>query len=159
MADAQATQTETKEQQQQKTNRSVTKRPLEETVLNNATTSTDAKAGQSSKTDDKTNANAATSKSTLDNGPNATPSGSKRNSQENKRVIDSITTWIPNTANLTHSKQPQDQNNENQSPPQSVAIIAGRKYIMVPKTNVMSISPSGLDNVNGVHNLNESHDL
>lgn len=65
-----------------------------------------------------------------DNGPNV--SGGS--------VIGSMTTWHPPTANLTSSRSQLDIN---VSPPQSIAIVAGRKYIMVPKTNLMSVSPSG----------------
>lgn len=31
----------------------------------------------------------------------------------------------------------------NDKPAQSIAIVAGRKYIMVPKTALMAVSPSG----------------
>lgn len=55
-------------------------------------------------------------------------------------VIGSMTTWHPPTANLTSSRSQLDIN---VTPPQSIAIVAGRKYIMVPKTNLMSVSPSG----------------
>lgn len=86
-------------------------------------------------------------------------SQSKRSAKEGS-VIGSMTTWVPPTANITQSKAIFGQNNENKSPPpQSVAIVAGRKYIMVPKTNMMSISPSGVDTANGVHNFNETQNL
>ena len=61
-------------------------------------------------------------------------------SKENSSVIGSMTTWVPPTANLTTNRSQLDIST---SPPQSIAIVAGRKYIMVPKTNLMSVSPSG----------------
>lgn len=74
--------------------------------------------------------------------------GSKRNSKEENSI--SMTTRLPNTTNITQSKKLFGNDKEtNSSPPQSVAIVAGRKYIMVPKTNTMSISPAGGDTING----------
>lgn len=61
-------------------------------------------------------------------------------SKENKGVIGGLTTWVPPTANLISNRSQLDVS---VSPPQSIAIIAGRKYIMVPKTNLMSVSPDG----------------
>lgn len=61
-------------------------------------------------------------------------------SKENKSVIGSLTTWVPPTANLISNRSQLDIS---VSPPQSIAIVAGRKYIMVPKTNLMSVSPDG----------------
>lgn len=61
-------------------------------------------------------------------------------SKENKSVIGSMTTWVPPTANLISNRSQLDIS---VSPPQSIAIVAGRKYIMVPKTNLMSVSPNG----------------
>lgn len=89
---------------------------------------------------------------------NAQLTANKRNSREDNSVIGSMTTWVPSTATLTQSKSVFSNDNDTKSsPPQSVAIVAGRKYIMVPKTNLMSISPSGVDTINGagIHNSNE----
>lgn len=61
-------------------------------------------------------------------------------SKENKSVIGGLTTWVPPTANLISNRSQLDISI---APPQSIAIVAGRKYIMVPKTNLMSVSPSG----------------
>lgn len=61
-------------------------------------------------------------------------------SKENKSVIGGLTTWLPPTANLISKRSQLDIS---VSPPQSIAIVAGRKYIMVPKTNLMSVSPDG----------------
>lgn len=55
-------------------------------------------------------------------------------------VIGGITTWMPSSTNVTTNRSELDINS---TPPQSIAIVAGRKYIMVPKTNLMSVSPSG----------------
>lgn len=55
-------------------------------------------------------------------------------------VIGGMTTWVPPTASLASSRSQLDSD---ATPPQSIAIVAGRKYIMVPKTNLMSVSPSG----------------
>lgn len=55
-------------------------------------------------------------------------------------VIGAITPWMPATAHLTTNRA---ELNINSTPPQSIAIVAGRKYIMVPKTNLMSVSPAG----------------
>lgn len=68
------------------------------------------------------------------NASNLTPIYNKRSSKDDVKV---------------NSKT--DATNDT-SPPQSVAIVAGRKYIMVPKTNVMSITPTGVDAVNGYKN-------
>lgn len=61
-------------------------------------------------------------------------------SKENKSVIGGLTTWVPPTANLISNRSQLDIS---VAPPQSIAIVAGRKYIMVPKTNLMSVSPDG----------------
>lgn len=61
-------------------------------------------------------------------------------SKDSKSVIGGLTTWVPPTANLISNRSQLDIS---VSPPQSIAIVAGRKYIMVPKTNLMSVSPDG----------------
>lgn len=60
--------------------------------------------------------------------------------KESNSVIGSMTTWVPPTANVLSNRSQLDIET---TPPQSIAIVAGRKYIMVPKTNLMSVSPSG----------------
>lgn len=55
-------------------------------------------------------------------------------------VIGAVTPWLPATASLTTNRADLDINS---TPPQSIAIVAGRKYIMVPQTHLMSVSPSG----------------
>lgn len=68
------------------------------------------------------------------------PAQANGNATSGGSVIGGITTWMPPTANLTTNRSELDINS---TPPQSIAIVAGRKYIMVPKTNLMSVSPSG----------------
>lgn len=82
-----------------------------------------------------------------------TCSDGNTNAKESVSVIGSMTTWVPPTANLTTNRSELD--NVNTSPLQTIAIVAGRKYIMVPKTNLMSVSPSGeikTNDNNGTYN-------
>lgn len=56
-----------------------------------------------------------------------------------ENVVDSLTTWHYNTANISTNR---NNLNKFDTPPQSIASINGRKFIIVPKTNVLSVSPS-----------------
>lgn len=56
-----------------------------------------------------------------------------------ENVVDSLTTWHYNTANISTNR---NHLNKFDTPPQSIASINGRKFIVVPKTNVLSVSPS-----------------
>lgn len=66
--------------------------------------------------------------------------GNSSNSNSTKEnVVDSLTTWHYNTANISTNR---NNLNKFETPPQSIASINGRKFIIVPKTNVLSVSPS-----------------
>lgn len=69
-----------------------------------------------------------------------TPSTRIDVNKESNSVIGGMTTWVPPTANVMSNRSQLDIET---TPPQTIAIVAGRKYIMVPKTNLMSVSPSG----------------
>lgn len=67
----------------------------------------------------------------------------------NKRTRDEASVAASTTLNISNNSSIGENNIG--STPQSVAVVAGRKYIMVPKTNKPNISPStGVDNINGV---------
>lgn len=76
--------------------------------------------------------------------PNVTTNSSAKQRPNNTSLIGAMTTWVPPTANITQNRAQLDIDI---TPPQSIAIVAGRKYIMVPKTNLMSVSPSGEVNI------------
>lgn len=64
-------------------------------------------------------------------------------------AMDNITTRPPQTAKGAHPKRPEPMKSKS-PPPQEVAIVAGRKYIMVPKTSGANATPTGVNaNVNG----------
>ena len=77
-------------------------------------------------------------------------------------TVANMTAWASPSTNITQTKAIQGQSKDPKvtSPSQSVAIIAGRKYIMVPKMSKMNApSTADSDPINGVNHSNDSHSL
>lgn len=68
------------------------------------------------------------------------------NEPENTSLVGSVTTWFPSSSTIQVGNTPQSENNENKvvsTPrPQHVEFIGGRKYLVIPKHNVLSFSPT-----------------
>ncbi|XP_059607831.1 uncharacterized protein LOC132255720 isoform X1 [Phlebotomus argentipes] len=65
-----------------------------------------------------------------------------------KDTSGNLVTWVPSTSVPKTRSQPKAMPTD-ETPPQTIATIAGRKYIIVPRTNVLSISPPGEAAANG----------
>lgn len=55
-------------------------------------------------------------------------------------VVGSMTTWLQPTANIAPNRSVL---NQMENPPQTIAVVKGRKFIVVPKMNLLSVSPLG----------------
>lgn len=55
-------------------------------------------------------------------------------------VVGSMTTWLPPTSNISTNRSGL---NQMEKPPQTIAVVKGRKFIVVPKMNLLSVSPLG----------------
>lgn len=55
-------------------------------------------------------------------------------------VVGSMTTWLPPTSNISTNRLGL---NKIENPPQTIAVLKGRKFIVVPKMNLLSVSPLG----------------
>lgn len=55
-------------------------------------------------------------------------------------VVGSMTTWLPPTSNISTNRSGL---NKIENPPQTIAVLKGRKFIVVPKMNLLSVSPLG----------------
>lgn len=51
-----------------------------------------------------------------------------------------MTTWLPPTSNISTNRSAL---NKIENPPQTIAVVKGRKFIVVPKMNLLSVSPLG----------------
>ncbi|XP_055692771.1 uncharacterized protein LOC129795479 isoform X1 [Lutzomyia longipalpis] len=60
-----------------------------------------------------------------------------------KDASGNLVTWVPSTSVPKTRSQGKAAEATDDAPPQTIATIAGRKYIIVPRTNVLNISPPG----------------
>lgn len=60
---------------------------------------------------------------------------------ENKSIVGSVTTWLPHNSKIVDSQQ--NCEGPIEAPrPQCVEFLAGRKFLVIPKHNFMSVSPT-----------------
>lgn len=84
---------------------------------------------------------------------------------ESKSIVGSVTSWLPHSSTI----QVEQRNKENQpveAPrPQYLEYLAGRKFLIIPKHNVVSISPTVGNKIhqkplnNLIENINEGKDI
>lgn len=76
------------------------------------------------------------------------PPKSNKNLQniETKSLVGSVTTWLPHSSTIqVDSMQKNKENEPMEAPrPQYVEYLAGRKFLIIPKHNIVSISPTSL---------------
>lgn len=73
--------------------------------------------------------------------PRPTPKSDPPTQQPREgNVVGSMTTWLPPTSNISTNRSAL---NKIENPPQTIAVVKGRKFIVVPKMNLLSVSPLG----------------
>lgn len=118
-----------------------------------------AKVPITPKTSSKSHANRGAndaSRKIKNNSNNAVPKSTMVNTNAVRKDNNSASNKIPSNVRPSQT-QTSMLNSRNTSPPQEIAVVAGRKYIMVPKK---SLALSGKDtNVNGLAHANEVQKL
>lgn len=62
-------------------------------------------------------------------------------SGEGKSLVGAVTSWLPHNAKIVNSI-PEASSMSETSGPQMVEYLAGRKFLIIPKHNLLSVSPS-----------------
>lgn len=61
---------------------------------------------------------------------------------ETKPIVGSVTTWLPHNSKIVDNIQPNCEEPTEVPRPQYVEFLAGRKFLVIPKHNFMSVSPT-----------------
>lgn len=61
---------------------------------------------------------------------------------ESKSIVGSVTTWLPHNSKIVDNIQQNCEEPTEVPRPQYVEFLAGRKFLVIPKHNFMSVSPS-----------------
>lgn len=63
-------------------------------------------------------------------------------SENNKSIVGSVTTWLPHNSKIVDNIQQKFEEPTEVPRPQYVEFLAGRKFLVIPKHNFMSVSPT-----------------
>lgn len=69
-------------------------------------------------------------------------SSNVQSSIENKSLVGSVTTWLPHNSKIVDNIQRTSEEPTEVPRPQYVEFLGGRKFLVIPKHNFMSVSPS-----------------
>lgn len=69
-------------------------------------------------------------------------STSVQSSSESKSLVGSVTTWLPHNSKIVDNIQRTSEEPTEVPRPQYVEFLGGRKFLVIPKHNFMSVSPS-----------------
>lgn len=73
---------------------------------------------------------------------NVTEPPALQSSTENKSLVGSVTTWLPHNSKIVDNIQRTGEEPTGVRRPQYLEFIGGRKFLVIPKHSLMSVSPS-----------------
>lgn len=80
---------------------------------------------------------------TPENCKSVTPPPPVSTVSENKSIVGSVTTWLPHNSKIVDNIPQNNCEEPAEVPrPQYVEFLAGRKFLVIPKHNIMSVSPT-----------------